>query len=324
MIAEARDEAFRTDLEPHRRAITLHCYRMLGSLEDAEEVAQESLLRGWQRLGELRSRGGARAWLYRIATNACLDVLKTRRRRALPQHLSAAANPLHVFGPRADETAWIEPAPDALVGAAADDQPDSRLSRRESVGLAFIAALQLLPPKQRAALLLIDVVGWGPQETASLLETSVAAVNSLLQRARRKVEARDEEPRMPASDEAALLGRYITAWESGDLDAFTDLLAEDAVFSMPPQPEWYVGRAAIRQAIDRILAHRPRHYRMVPSRANGDPAVAMYVCEPPGLVYRAAAICVFTFRHGTIARMTRFGSPALFPHFNLPEQLPPR
>jgi RNA polymerase sigma-70 factor (ECF subfamily) len=324
MLASAREELFRTDLEPHRRAITLHGYRMLGSLEDAEEIAQESLLRGWQRLDELRASGAARAWLYRIATNLCLDALKTRRRRALPPQLAPAGNPLLPFGAPTEGATWVEPLPEWLLegAAAAHESPDARVSLRESVGLAFIAALQVLPPKQRAALLLVDVLGWRPQETADLLETSLASVNSLLQRARKNVDERDEEPRMPASDEAALLGRYIAAWESGDLESFTRLLADDAVFSMPPQPEWYRGRLAIRQFFERIFAVRPRHYRMIPIRASGAPAIGMYVCQVPETVYRAAAISVLAFRQGEVVRMTRFGDPSLFSRFGLPERLP--
>jgi len=224
---------------------------MLGSLQDAEELVQETLLRAWQRREEVRDTGALRAWLYQIATNACLDLLKTRRRRRALPHLLGAPSTSMRMGPAQEESMWVEPAPDHLLHVAGDalQQPDEQASRRESIGLAFIAALQLLSPKQRAALLLVDVLGWNPQETAALLETSVASVNSLLQRARKSVETRREEepaPQVSVSD-SALLGRFINAWEQGDLEAFTALLADDARFAMPPQPEWYAGREAIGQ-----------------------------------------------------------------------------
>src|SRR5271167_517780 len=220
----SKDEEFQRRLEPHRRAITLHSYRMLGSLQDAEEVAQESLVRAWQRLDELRSPEATRGWLYQIATNACLDVLKTRKRRALPFEVAPPANPTTPFGPPAHEGAFIEPAPDTLLealGEESEPRPDTRVSMRESVGLAFVTALQLLPPRQRAVLLLVDVLGFRPKETADLLKTTVVSVNSLLQRARHAVEARDgDDARVASVGDEDLLRRYIATWEKGDLDAF--------------------------------------------------------------------------------------------------------
>ncbi len=324
MLSASKEEVFRTDLEPHRRAITLHCYRMLGSFQDAEEIAQESLLRGWQRLEELRSSGATKAWLYRIATNACLDRLKGRRRRALPDQVAPPADPERPLGLPAHQEPWVEPAPDALLDVPDDPRrrPDARASARESISLAFITALQLLPPKQRAALLLVDVLGWRPREAADLLKTTEVSVNSLLQRARNKLETRRAEPEPPATpDDAALLARFIATWESGDLAAFTALLAEDAVLSMPPQPEWYAGRAAIRRFFERIRATDPRQYRLVPLRANGSPAVALYARTGEGGAYQAAGITVLsTGQGGSISRMTRFSMPRLFPRFGLPER----
>ncbi len=330
MAARARDEAFRTLLEPHRRAITLHCYRMLGSLQDAEEVAQESLTRAWQRLGEVKSSSATRAWLYKIATNACLDLLKARRRRSLPHLVAPSANAATPLGPPAHEVLWIEPAPDTLLDVADDaaQQPDARALLRESIGLAFITALQFLLPKQRAALLLIDVLGWRPQETAALLQTSVFSVNSLLQRARKSVEARRGDsapPEASSSEDTALLRRYIATWESGDLDAFTALLADDARLSMPPQPEWYAGRQTIGRFLASVLAAEPRQYRLLPLGANGGPAVAVYSRSmTTSSAYEAAAITLLSIRGGRIAEMTRFTSPRLFPLFGLPAQLPGR
>jgi RNA polymerase sigma-70 factor, ECF subfamily len=325
MPAASKDEEFQRRLEPYRRALTLHCYRMLGSLQDAEEIAQESLVRGWQRLDELRSSAATRAWLYKIATNACLDLLKGRQRhRALPFLVAPPANPATSFGPPAHEGVWIEPAPDTLLEVPDDDaqrQPDARVSMRESIGLAFITALQLLPPKQRAVLLLVDVLGWRPRETADLLRTTVVSVNSLLQRARRAIETRSSDDASAAAvEDESLLRRYIATWESGDLDAFVALLAEDAILSMPPQPEWYAGREAIRRFLGRVLVEEQRRYRLLPIRANGSPAVAVYVATAGG-PFEATAITVLSIHQGHVAQMTRFASPRLFRFFGLPERL---
>jgi RNA polymerase sigma-70 factor (ECF subfamily) len=324
MRAQPADEDFRAQLEPHRRAITVHCYQMLGSLQEAEEIVQDSLLRAWQRLDQRRTLSSTRAWVYKIATNACLDVLKVRRRRALPHLLGPAASPAAGFGPPLPEGVWIEPAPDALFDAVdeAAPGPDQRVSLRESVGLAFIAALQRLSPKQRAALLLVDVLGWTPEDTASLLDTSVASVNSLLQRARKNLEPRagDDGASGPADD--ALLRRYITTWESGDLDAFAALLAEDARLVMPPQPEWYAGRAAICQFLAHLMATRPQRYKLVPVAANRQATVAVYTAPPTGGEFRSSALHVIAMRDDRITQMTRFAAPHLFPRFGLPTQLP--
>lgn len=329
MTGDANHEAFRTLLEPHRRAITLHCYRMLGSLQDAEEIVQESLLRAWQRRDEVRSPSALRGWLYKIATNACLDhLLKARRRRALPHLVAPAQSAALRLGPPSDERLWVEPAPDALFDVEDDagQRPDERVSLRESIGLAFVTALQLLSPKQRAALLLVDVLGWKPEETAALLEVSVFSVNSLLQRARKSVEARREEEIAPpevSTSDAALLRRFITAWESGDIDAFTTLLAEDARFSMPPQPEWFAGRDAIHHFFAAVWSADPAQRRLLPVAANGGPAVAVYRRPTtPNSVFEAAAITLLTIRGGRVSQLTRFALPRLFPLFGLPSQLP--
>jgi RNA polymerase sigma-70 factor (ECF subfamily) len=324
MLAESKDDAFRTQLEPYRRPITMHAYRMLGSIHDAEEVAQESLLRGWEHIGELRSGAAAKSWLYKIATNACLDRLKARRRRALPPQVAPAADPAQAPGPPAHEGLWLEPAPDAWLEVPGDPQyqPDARAMQHESIALAFITALQLLPPKQRAALLLVDVLGLRPRETAELLETTETSVNSLLQRARNSVETRAVEPRpLTGPDEKALLGRLIDSWERGDLDALTGLLAKDAVFSMPPHAEWYAGRAAIRQFFERFFVAEPKRFRLVPVGANGCPAVAVYAAPITGGAFEPVAITLFTMRDGAVAEITKFTMPDLFGVFGLPDRL---
>jgi RNA polymerase sigma-70 factor, ECF subfamily len=330
MDARDSEESFRTVFEPHRRSLMLHCYRMLGSLQDAEEMVQETLLRAWQRQAEVRSTGATRAWLYRIATNVCLDVLKTRRRRALPHLVAPSASTATSLGAPADGRLWVEPAPDTLLDVEdhAGQRPDERVSLRQSVGLAFITALQVLTPKQRAALLLVDVLGWKPEETAALLETSVFSVNSLLQRARNRVEAQAgaSAPPEASSAEAALLRRYIDTWESRDLDAFTALLADDVLLSMPPQPEWFAGREAVRHFLAGVLTVNQRQYRLLPLAANAGPAVALYsrpiptneTCE----AYEASAIIVLAIRAGRVSQMTRFTFPRLFPLFGLPARLP--
>jgi RNA polymerase sigma-70 factor (ECF subfamily) len=327
MIAQQRDAEYLARLEPHRRAIKAHCYRMLGSLHDAEDVTQDVLLRAWQRLSEVKSADSTRAWLYKIATNACLDLFKSRRQRTLPHMLGAAARPGTPLGPP-QEGIWVEPAPDALFDRADDHGrgPEAQASLRESVSLAFIIALQSLPPKQRAVLLLIDVLEWRPPETADLLETSVASVNSLLQRARRRISERAPNPESPSqtssADEETLVQRYVETWERGDLAAFTALLAEDATLSMPPLPQWFAGRDDIRQFLVTLLPAWPAQFRLVPLRANGSPAIAVYRQEAVRGAHEAHAIISMRVRGGRIAQLTAFAMRDLFGLLGLPDQLP--
>jgi len=328
MTAHPSDESFRTLFEPHRRSITLHCYRMLGSLQDAEEIVQETLLRAWQRRDEARSITAMRAWLYKIATNACLDHLrKARRRRALPHLIAPSPSTAIRLGPPAEERLWIEPAPDTLLDVEDDAgrRPDERVSLRESIGLAFITALQFLSPKQRAALLLVDVLGWAPQETAALLETSVVSVNSLLQRARKSVESRREDTAPPevSSSDADLVRRFITTWESGDIDAFTELLADDARLVMPPQREWFEGRESVSRFFAAVWSAQPGQRRLRPLGANGGPAVAVYRRPmTPNAVFEPSGVALLAIRAGRVAQITRFGAPELFRLFGLPLHLP--
>ncbi|WXB15342.1 RNA polymerase subunit sigma-70 [Pendulispora albinea] len=325
MGLESRKAHFEAQLAPYWRPLALHCYRMLGSLQDAEEVAQETMLRAWQRIGEVRASESIRAWLYKIATNACLDALRVRRRRSLP-HLVRRARTMGDGAPPHEER-WIDPAPDAWFEAEdAEDErepgPERRTLVRENIGLAFIAALQWLPPKQRATLILSDVLGWRPLEIAELLETTIVSVYSLLQRARKGIESHaphDIASEMTTADEEALLQRYIGAWECGDLDAFTALLAEDAILSMPPLAEWYSGKEAIHRFLTHVLATEPSRYRLIPLRANHAHAVAVFRQKTAGDPYEAAAMTVLAMRRGRIARMIRFASPNLFSYFDLSE-----
>src|SRR5919108_3257794 len=238
LLAAARrgdEHAFARLTSPYRRELLVHCYRLVGSLHDAEDLLQETLLRAWQRLGAFEGRSSLRRWLYRIATNACLNALE-RTPRVLLFPTAEEAVPL------AARVEWLEPYPDSLLPEAAD--PSARLDLRESVALAFLAAIQHLPPRQRAMLVLFDVLGWSASEIAELLETSVAAVNSGLQRARSTLD-RQPPPQPAEEEERALLKRFVEAWERVDIEGLVELLREDAVLAMPPEPMWFSGREAV-------------------------------------------------------------------------------
>ena len=264
-----RDEsAFAALFERHRGELQVHCYRMLGSFEDSEDLVQETFLRAWRKRASFGSDGRSsfRAWLYRIATNACLDVLRSRPRRVLPPQVAAAADPAAPPSPPAD-LPWLQPYPDRLLEpvAPAEDEPGAVVVARETIELAFIAAIQHLPPRQRAVLILRDVLGWSAKDTASLLEASVASVNSALQRARATLRDRLPERRTewapssePSEEERELLRRYVDAHERADADALAELLREDARLTMPPHPTWYAGREAILIAIAAGLRPRVR------------------------------------------------------------------
>jgi RNA polymerase sigma-70 factor (ECF subfamily) len=231
------------------------------------------------------------------------------------------------LGPKAEEAAWLEPAPDTLLESEGEggQRPDEQTSMRESIALAFIVALHTLSPKQRAALLLVDVLGWTPQQVAATLETSVVSVNSLLQRARSSVDTRRQtSPSAPvASSDEALLRRFIHAWETSDLEAFAALLSDDAQFSMPPQLEWFAGREAIREFFAFAWSALPGKRRILPLRANGGPAVAVYNQAPtPNAPFKANALALLTFRADRVTQIVRFGTPALFTRFGLPPELP--
>lgn len=312
-MSEVPGEEFERLVEPLRAELHLHCYRMLGSVHDADDAVQESLLRAWRHLDRLTDRSGVRPWLYRIATNRCLTLIETRRRRELPVNLGPGA-PLN-------EIAWLEPYPDADVRGRA---PEARYEAREAVELAFVAALQHLPGNQRAALVLRDVLGFSARETAELLDTSVAAVNSALQRARAAVDDRlggDTQQRasrdLGAGELRELARRYADAWEAGDVSAIVELLSADARYSMPPLPEWYAGHAAIRAfLVDGPLHHR---WRFLPASANGQPAFGTYMWDEERQVFAAMALDVIAVREGAITEVVSFLHPALFPMFGLPE-----
>jgi RNA polymerase sigma-70 factor (ECF subfamily) len=316
------DDAFRQLVEAHERALRVHCYRMLGSLQDAEDQTQETLLRAWRNLQTFEGRASMRAWLYRIATNACLDELDRRGRRLLPPMIGAPTQsfvPTQGFG---DETPWLEPMPDAWLEVAdTAPGPEARYEAREAVELAFVATLQHLAPRQRAVLLLRDVLGWPARDVASLLDMTVPAANSALQRARERLDrsATPGAPRLAPEAERALVERYIGAWEHGDVNVFVSLLKDDAVLSMPPLAEWYVGPAAIGEFFS--WATGPGGfgpYRLVPTRANGSIAFGVYGAGPDGPASTASILTVLLADQDGIAAITSFMNPGLFRYFDLP------
>jgi RNA polymerase sigma-70 factor (ECF subfamily) len=324
-------EAFQSLTEPHRRELKVHCYRMLGSLHDAEDLVQETLLRAWRGLNRFEGRASFRSWLYRIATNACLNAIASRRgaRRLLPEAYGPPTQsaPDETITPPNTEIAWLEPYPDALLEGIPDTAPgpDARYDLQESVQLAFVAAIQHLPPRQRAVLLLRDVLGWSASEAAELLDGSVASVNSALQRARatlaKRLPSEEDSDSLAEPDEGqrALLDRYVRAWERTDLDALVALLREEAVFSMPPWDLWFHGRAAIRGFLHWAWRGRgPGDVRLVPIAANRQPAFAQYHRDSEKNEWHAHSIWIPSLKDGTIAALNGFISEDLFAAFELP------
>jgi RNA polymerase sigma-70 factor, ECF subfamily len=329
--ARAGDEdAFRELTDPYRRELQLHCYRIVGSVQDAEDLVQETLLRAWRSREQFQGRSSFRAWLYRIATNACLDALATNARRVLPHQVGPPADPLAISLPSPDpEIAWLQPYPDRLLDKVAprDAEPDAQLVAKETIELAFLAAIQLLPPRQRAVLILRDVLGWSAKETASLLEASVASANSALQRARATMKQHLPARRLewapsssPTAEERAVLQRYMDATEQADPATLAGLLAEDARTSMPPTPVWLQGREAIMTAMVQGLVPEFGRWRLLPTWANRQPAAACYLRRPGDAEYRAFAIDVLRVEDGKVAEITAFPAD-LFPAFGLPATL---
>ena len=312
-------------LEPHRSELLAHCYRMLGSPFEAEDAVQETLVRAWRGLDRFEGRAALRSWLYRIATNVCLDMLKGRERRALPMDLGPAWDPAGPIGRTLPEATWIEPVPDGLV-ATSDGDPAEVAVARETIRLAFVAALQHLPPRQRAVLILCEVLRWKAAEVAELLDTSVASVNSALQRARATLaqsgaSSTDPAPEMNA-ERRELLGRYVRAFERYDMDALTALIREDATQSMPPYELWLRGR-------EHILSWwvgpgaSCRGSRVIPTMtANGSPAFGQYRRSESGTGHEPWALQVLEIADGRIVELTFFlDTKRVFPLFGLPDRL---
>jgi RNA polymerase sigma-70 factor, ECF subfamily len=319
--AKAGDEfAFTALVERYRRELQLHCYRMLGSVEDSEDLTQETFLRAWSKRGSLRGHTSFRAWLYRIATNACLDMLKRRPRRRTAEE-----------GP-AIEAPWVQPYPDRLLEGipAPDAEPDAAVVSKETIELAFIVAIQQLTPNQRAALILRDVLGWPAKDAAELLDTSVASVNSALQRARAGMQRFLPQRRLeweagadPSRAERELLQRYLDATDQGDADAFVELMREDARFAMPPEAGLYFGSREIVDSWVHGGAFDPDrfgHMRGVVTRANMQPAVANYLRPPGRSEYRLMNLDVIRIEQGKVAEIVTFPSDQLSA-FELPPTL---
>ena len=302
-------EAFAKLVEPYRKQLLVHCYRILGSFEDAEDMLQETFVRVWKRLDSFEGRSSLRAWLYKIATNASLDGLDSRRVRGLPRELYAHGDPTQPLPAPSHEVNWVEPLPDEWIDGQPDIYPEARYEVRESITLAFVAALQKLPGRQRAVLLLCDVMGWSSNEAAEILDMTTAAVNSALQRAREslKQEERKTRPSHLNTQLSALLARYVAAWESADSAALIAVLREDVALTMPPIPIWFRGHSDVKNFLDGFLFKSldPFKVRLVAVRANGSPAYAVYQMDLEG-VYRAAAIHILTIENGLISEINDY------------------
>jgi RNA polymerase sigma-70 factor, ECF subfamily len=328
-------DAFAAVTEPYRRQLHIHCYRLLGSFDDAEDMVQETLLRAWRgRLG-FESRSLLRTWLYRIATNTCLNALERTPRRVMPSDVvppvTAATDSSQASDtpPWRPELPWLQPYPDDLLEPAApsETEPDAAAISRETIELTFLAALQHLPPRQRAVLVLSDVLGWSSKEAAGILESTVAAVNSALQRARATMRTQlpggrqDWVSASPRSgDEESVLRAFMDAWERADAALLTDLLREDARWAMPPAALWFDGREAIIKLYELYPIGSQGDFRMVPTAANRQPAAASYLRLTGESEYRLVAVNVLRIEDRKIAEVTTF-SPALCRAFDLPPTL---
>jgi RNA polymerase sigma-70 factor (ECF subfamily) len=324
LLARARAgdrDAFAALVEPHRRELQVHCYRMLGSLQDAEDALQETLLAAWLGLDGFEGRSSVRTWLYRITTNRCLNLLRSSARRP------ATAAPLPVPAPDPTglgEVPWLQPYPDDLLEGLPDRAPgpEARYESREAISLAFVTAVQLLPPNQRAVLLLRDVLGYRASETATLLGLTEDAVTNALKRARATMDA-GRPPRSPAvggPEERALLDRFVAAFTDSDVDALVSLMTDDAWVRMPPLPFEYRGTEAVRRFFTAIEAHRRRIGRMVPIRANGQPGWGEYVSDPVTGGLHLAGIVTIALAGDRVREITRFET-TVAPYFALPRTL---
>ncbi|HSC02384.1 MAG TPA: sigma-70 family RNA polymerase sigma factor [Solirubrobacteraceae bacterium] len=330
VLTQAREgdqQAFRTLTDPYRRELQVHCYRILGSAQDAEDALQETLLSAWRGLDGFEERSSLRSWLYTIATNRCLNVLRDGARR--PQEHRPL--PFEVPRPtRYGEVPWLEPYPDALLEGLADTAPgpDARYEAREAVGLAFVTALQRMPPRQRAALVLRDVLGYRAAEVAAMLDTTETSINSALQRARATLDANTpparERARLPHSAlEREIAGRFADAFETGSVENLVALLTEDAWVTMPPEPFEYQGLDTITDFFMHAFATRAdRTDRLVPTRANGQPAFGHYIGDQHAPIVRGVGMIVLTIDGERISHLTRFGGASLLAGFGLPRTLP--
>jgi RNA polymerase sigma-70 factor (ECF subfamily) len=308
-------------VEPYHGELHAHCYRMLGSVHDAEDALQDTSLRAWRGLARFEGRSSLRSWLYKIATNTCLDVIARRPKRVLPIDYGPATDPHDGPGEPLIESVWVEPYPDEMLGV--EDgfaAPEARYERREGVELAFIAALQHLPATQRAVLILREVLGYSAREVAQTLETTEASVNSALQRARKAVEERSPERTQQATLRALgdeqlreLVDTYVDAWERADVEAVVSMLAEDATFAMPPLGSWFTGTEALRIFLAGWPMSGAWRWRALPARANGQPALGFYTWDEEAQAYLPFALNVLTLRDGKISDVTAFVTRSIEP-----------
>jgi RNA polymerase sigma-70 factor, ECF subfamily len=328
LLKAARDgdrDAFGRLVEPYRRELQAYCYRMLGSYADAEDALQEALLRAWRGLPRFEGRSSLRSWLYRIASNTSLRAIERRPKRVLPIDYAPAADPHDGLADPVNEPIWLEPYPDTTLGLQGPAGPDARYEQREGIELAFIAALQNLPARQRAVLILRDVLGFSARETATVLETTPVSVDSALQRAHKTVDERlpkqtqQQTLRLIADDELSeLVERYVAAWERNDVDAVVAMLAEDAKIAMPPLPGWYSGREQIAAFLGLYPLAETNRWQMLPTSANGQPALAGYLWDEDANAFTPNCLTVLSLRENQIEEITAFLTPALFHHFDLP------
>ncbi|HEY7484839.1 MAG TPA: sigma-70 family RNA polymerase sigma factor [Streptosporangiaceae bacterium] len=319
------NDDFQRLADPFRRELLAHCYRMLGSVHDAEDLVQETYLRAWKGFERFEGRSSLRTWLYSIATRACLTALEQRNRRPMPSQLGDPSDAPDGPLARAPEVPWLEPVPDAMVGGEPTD-PANIVASRETLRLALIAALQHLPPRQRTVLILRDVLKWRAAEVAELLETSTASVNSALQRARAQLDeaapSEDElvEPANP--DTREVLDRYVSAFENADVPALVELFKEDAVWEMPPFLSWFTGAKNIGTVVEVQCAPGPGELRLIPTTANGQPAFGMYRRNAAG-AHVPFQLQVLSITPDGIGHVGAFFDVSLFPLFGLPDVLPP-
>jgi RNA polymerase sigma-70 factor, ECF subfamily len=335
-VLHGDSEQFSGLTEPYRRELQVHCYRILGSLHEAEDLVQETFLRAWKRLATYEGRASFRAWLYKIATNACLDFLDQRRsRRLLPLDAGPASDPSVSIQPPSTEMTWLEPLPDEWLGDPSSANPEARYSDLESISLSFLTALQVLPPRQRAVLILRDVLDFSAQESADVLEITVSSANSALHRARvtlstryhgREPEAASSSPNEPRTRQ--LLDHFVRAWENADVDGLVALLKEDAILAMPPSPSWYQGREAIRTFVSATVfadegmfpGKAADRWRLLPTRANASPAFAIYQ-RAGDREFQGFGIHVLAYEADRLAQIISFIDPTLPSSFGLPPSL---
>jgi RNA polymerase sigma-70 factor (ECF subfamily) len=330
--ARAGDESAFAELsEPLRAELQLHCYRIVGSVQDAEDLVQETLLAAWRGLERFEGRASLRSWLYRIATNRCLNSLRDRSRRPQTLPMPPEQSPPPPEPTRLGQAVWLEPYPDALLEDVLDrsQRPDARYETREAIGLAFVVGLQRLPPRQRAVLVLRDVLAFRASEVAEMLGATEASVNRALQRARQALERtmppgqRELAPLPGSRQERDVVARFIAAFEAGDVPGVVALLTDDALLTMPPEPLEYQGPLAIGRFLSTVPAGGAlQRFRLVPTRANGQPAFGCYLRDPHAPIARAYGLMVLTLRGGRVSALTGFPDTSVFRSFGLPRTLP--